>query len=771
MDQTADKEKVTRRVKATVHGIVQGVGFRPFIYQLAHRYNLKGYVTNTSHGVDIDVEGESPAIDSFLRAIRSESPPLANITALEKSEHPPAGYSDFSIHESQASEGRSTLISPDICVCDECLAELLDIKNRRYGYPFINCTNCGPRYTIIEDIPYDRPKTSMKSFPMCPECEAEYHDPLNRRFHAQPNACWTCGPRVTLYDANKNRVVCKDPVIQAANLLRQGKILAIKGLGGFHLVVDATIDEAVHTLRQRKHREEKPLALMSPDIETIGTYARVTSCESKVLASPQRPIVLLKKRARHNISAEVAPRHKYFGVMLPYTPLHYLLLKQGVTALVMTSGNLSEEPIAIGNDEAFRRLGHIADYFLMHDRDIYMRCDDSVVRVNRGNPYPIRRARGYVPVPIMLKENMFEILACGGELKNTICLTKGQNTFLSQHIGDLENLETLESFTEVIEHLKRILEISPKIIAYDLHPEYLSAKYALSQNDMTKYGIQHHHAHIVSCMAEHGLNEKVIGLAMDGTGYGTDGAIWGGEILIARRDSFERAGHLDYVPLPGGAAAIKEPWRMAVSYLYQTYGEDFLNLDIPFVKNHDAKVLSLLMAAMKKKINTPLTSSCGRLFDGVAALLCLRDKVAYEGQAAVELEMSITGRGATAYDYRIEKRDGKWVVDPRPIIEQIVTDIRKETKKGLIAHKFHHTLAGMFTDICIRLRSERGLTKVALSGGVFQNMTLLSTLTSLLRRNRFKVYTHRLVPTNDGGISLGQAVAACAMEKKRSGEI
>jgi hydrogenase maturation protein HypF len=781
MDQTANKEKVTRRVKATVHGIVQGVGFRPFIYQLARRYNLKGYVTNTSHGVDIDVEGESPSLDSFLKAIRSESPPLANITALEKSEHPRAGYSDFSIHESQASEGRSTLISPDICVCEQCLAELLDIKNRRYGYPFINCTNCGPRYTIIEDIPYDRPKTSMKSFPMCPECEAEYHDPLNRRFHAQPNACWTCGPRVTLYDANKNRVVCKDPVIQAANLLRQGKILAIKGLGGFHLAVDATIDEAVRTLRRRKHREEKPLALMSPDIETVKTYARVNSYESKVLVSPQRPIVLLKRRPRHNISAGVAPRNKYFGVMLPYTPLHYLLLKQGFVALVMTSGNLSEEPIAISNDEAFRRLGHIADYFLMHDRDIYMRCDDSVVRVNRGKAYPIRRARSYVPVPIMLKESLSchrqirrgepEILACGAELKNTICLTKGQNAFLSQHIGDLENLETLESFTEVIEHLKRILEITPRIIAYDLHPEYLSAKYALAQNDLTKYGIQHHHAHIVSCMAEHNLNEEVIGLALDGTGYGTDGAIWGGEILIARRDSFERAGHLDYVPLPGGAAAIKEPWRMAVSYLYQTYGEDFLNLDIPFVKNHDEKTLSLLAAAITKKVNTPLTSSCGRLFDSVSTLLGLRYKVAYEGQAAMELEMSITGHGAVAYDYRIEKRDGKWAVDVRPIIEQIVTDIQKGTKKGLIAHNFHYTLARMFTDICLRLRSERDLTKVALSGGVFQNMTLLTGLTKLLLKNKFKVYSHRLVPANDGGLSLGQAVAACAMEKKRGGEI
>ncbi|MDO9462831.1 MAG: carbamoyltransferase HypF, partial [Deltaproteobacteria bacterium] len=382
---------------------------------------------------------------------------------------------------------------------------------------------------------------------------------------------------------------------------------------------------------------------------------------------------------------------------------------------------------------------------------------------------PIRRARSYVPVPIILKENMPEILACGAELKNTICLTKGQNVFLSQHIGDLENLETLGSFTEVIEHLKRILEISPKIIAYDLHPEYLSTKYALAQNDTAnKYAIQHHHAHIVSCMAENGLDKEVIGLALDGTGYGTDGAIWGGEILIARRDSFERAGHLDYVPLPGGAAAIKEPWRMAVSYLYETYGEGFLNLDIPFVKNHDEKTLSLLTAAIKKKINAPLTSSCGRLFDGVAALLGLRDKVAYEGQAAVELEMSITGHGAADYDYRIEKRDGKWIVDIRPIIEQIVADIQAGTKKGLIANKFHHTLTHIFTDLCLKVRAEEGINRVALSGGVFQNMTLLTGLTKLLLKNKFKVYSHRLVPANDGGLSLGQAVAAYAMEKKKT---
>lgn len=766
MGQTADQEKVILRVRATVHGIVQGVGFRPFVYQLAHRHNLKGYVTNTSHGVDIDIEGRKVAIDSFLKALRTESPPLASITDLEKCEYPPAGYTDFCIHQSQVLEGRSTLISPDACICDQCLAELLDIRNRRYGYPFINCTHCGPRYTIIEDIPYDRPKTSMKSFPMCRECAAEYHDPLTRRFHAQPNACWACGPQVTLWDANRNRVVCKDPILHTANLIRQGQIVAIKGLGGFHLVVDATIDEAVLSLRQRKYREEKPLALMSLDLETIKSYAYVNSNESRVLTSPERPVVLLRKKKQGLISPEVAPQHKYFGVMLPYTPLHYLLLRQGFVALVMTSGNRSEEPIATGNDEALRRLGNIAHYFLVHNRDIYMRCDDSVVRVSNRRTNIIRRARGYVPVPVRLKETLPEILACGGELKNAICLTKGRNLFLSQHIGDLESLEALEYYSEVIEHLKRILEIKPRIIAYDLHPDYLSTKYALAQDSNAKYGIQHHHAHIVSCMAENGVDKEVIGLAMDGTGYGPDGTIWGGEILIARRDSFERAGHLEYVPLPGGAAAIREPWRMAIGYLYESYGEDFLDLDIPFVKKHHPKDLSLLVAAIKKKINSPPTSSCGRLFDGISALLGLRDKVAYEGQAAVELEMSIIERRAMGYDFDIQKRNDKWIVSIKPLIRQIVADIQKGTKKGLIANKFHYTLAYIFADICLKLRGERGINRVALSGGVFQNVTLCKRLTKLLIENRFKIYTHSTVPANDGGLALGQAVAAYAMDKK-----
>ena len=483
MDQGTSKKTLTRRVKAGVQGIVQGVGFRPFVYQLANRFSLNGYISNTSHGVDIEVEGKDGDIDSFFSSILKEAPPLARITALEKFEYPRIGYTGFSIRESKVLKERSTLIAPDISICKECLAELMDPADRRYGYPFINCTNCGPRYTIIEDIPYDRPKTSMKTFPMCRQCETEYHDPLDRRFHAQPNACWACGPRMNLYDEKRNPVLCDDPVAEAAELLHQGKILALKGLGGFHLAVDATLDEAIIRLRRRKRREEKPLAMMSLDIEAIRRYAHLSASEEAALTSPERPVVLLRKRRNNPVSREVAPFHKYFGVMLPYTPLHYLLLKKDFLALVMTSGNLSEEPIAIGNEEALRRLQGIADAWLVHNRDIRMRCDDSVTRVIAGKNSFIRRARGYVPVPVMLKEELPEILACGGELKNTVCLTKGKNAFLSQHIGDLENLETLESFTQIIDHLKRVLEIEPGIIAYDLHPDYLSTKYALAQLD------------------------------------------------------------------------------------------------------------------------------------------------------------------------------------------------------------------------------------------------------------------------------------------------
>ena len=647
------------RYRVTIQGIVQGVGFRPFVYQRALAHRLTGYVTNTSHGVELEIEGEAPALDDFLQGLRQAAPPLAHITDIQVQPLLRQGGSDFVIRKSQAQETRSALISPDTAVCPDCLRELRDPRDRRYRYPFINCTHCGPRYTIIRDIPYDREKTTMAAFTLCPDCAAEYADPLNRRFHAQPNACWTCGPRVSLHDPGGDRIEAPDPIAETARLLREGRIVAIKGLGGFHLAVEATDEAAVRNLRQRKHREEKPLALMSPNLEAARSYAWIEEDEEALLLSRERPIVLVKKREPTPIAAAVSLRNQYFGVMLPYTPLHYLLLDHGFLALVMTSGNLSEEPICIDNAEAFRRLSGIADYFLVHNRDIYLRSDDSIVQQVSGSVRQLRRSRGFVPVPIFLAEPVRSILACGAELKNTVCLTKDNRAFISQHVGDLENLETLNFFKLTIEHLKQILQIEPEIIAYDLHPDYLSTRYALEQQGVELIGVQHHFAHMVGCLAEHGLNERVIGLSLDGTGYGLDGAIWGGEVLSGDRGAFERRGHLDYLPLPGGAQAIREPWRMAVSYLYQAFGEDFWDQAPPWVETIGRSKIELVLRMIQKGINSPLTSSCGRLFDGVAALIGLRETVAYEGQAAVELEM-VQGPGPEApYDVEADQIDGQ----------------------------------------------------------------------------------------------------------------
>ena len=560
---------VARRLK--VNGIVQGVGFRPFVFQLAQKYELKGEVANTSSGVSIHVEGLAEHVISFEADLTTKAPPLAYVVDISSQTGTVKHYSDFAIVKSQGESGMSTLISPDVSVCDDCLAELLDPGDRRYRYPFINCTNCGPRYTIIDDIPYDRPKTSMRYFEMCPACQAEYDDPTNRRFHAQPNACADCGPHVGFFDNLKNEIGKQDPIAKAVELLKQGNILAIKGLGGYHLAADATNTDAVMRLRQRKFREEKPFAIMSADLATIRRYAAVNNEEEQLLTSIRRPIVLLRKKAPNLISDQVAPRNNYFGVMLAYTPLHYLLLEQDVTALVMTSGNMSEEPIAIDNDDAFERLAAIADYFLIHDRDIYLRSDDSIVRHIAGAERFIRRSRGFVPIPVFLKNKVPPILACGAELKNTICVTKQDKAFMSQHIGDLENIATYDFFKLTIDHLKRILDINPEIIACDMHPDYLSTQFAEDQATIPNIQVQHHHAHIVSCMAEHKMEGAVIGLSFDGTGYGTDGALWGGEILITEAHDFKRAGHLAYIAMPGSTAAIKEPWRMAISYLQDAY--------------------------------------------------------------------------------------------------------------------------------------------------------------------------------------------------------
>ncbi|MEW6185885.1 MAG: carbamoyltransferase HypF [Thermodesulfobacteriota bacterium] len=754
------------RYHVSIQGIVQGVGFRPFVYHQALTGRLTGFVTNTSQGVELEIEGEETAVSHCLQTLQNSPPPLARITAFKASPLPLVNDPRFTIRESTPLAERSALISPDMATCDDCLRELRDLQDRRYRYPFINCTNCGPRYTIIRDIPYDRPKTTMAEFVMCRQCASEYHSPDNRRFHAQPNACTECGPRLFLHDGQGILLEPRDPIEECARLLGEGYIVAIKGLGGFHLAVDAVREEAVQKLRAKKHREEKPLALMARDVNKIGAFAWVDDEESEILESGERPIVLLLKKEPNLIAPSVAPGNRYFGVMLPYTPIHHLLMDYGFSALVMTSGNLSEEPICRENEEAFRRLKGIADYFLIHNREIYLRSDDSIVQKVGGRLRQIRRSRGFVPVPIFLKEPVSPVLACGAELKNTICLTKGDRAFLSQHIGDLENLETLDFFTQTVDHLKRILQIEPEIIVYDLHPDYLSTRYALGQKGVTLIGVQHHFAHMVGCMAEHGLDEKVIGLSLDGTGYGLDGCIWGGEVLVGDLSSFERKGHLAYLPLPGGARAIKEPWRMAVSYLYQAYGERLWEVPLPFLKKLDRSKVETILQMIRRGINSPLTSSCGRLFDGVAALIGLRDTVAFEGQAAMELEMIQGKEEENPYPGEISQEKGVCLIHPSTIIKGVVDDLWKGVSVPSISRRFHLTLMEKMARVCRMIRDETGLEKVVLGGGVFQNRTLLAGLEKRLTEEAFKVYSKALVPCNDGGIALGQAVAANYMSLK-----
>ncbi|MFO7665502.1 MAG: carbamoyltransferase HypF [Desulfobacterales bacterium] len=752
------REYTARRIE--VEGIVQGVGFRPFIYQLANRHNLKGEVLNTSSGVSIHVEGVNDNIESFCLDLSEKGPPLARVTSISNHPDKLKNFADFSIIKSRQDASRSVLISPDVSICDDCLKELFDAKDRRFKYPFINCTNCGPRYTIIDDIPYDRPNTSMKHFKMCDRCQAEYDDPGNRRFHAQPNACHDCGPFLTLYDNNRKIIDCKNPVEVAAELLKHGHIVAIKGLGGFHLAADAKNDKAVCTLRKRKLREEKPFAIMSLDIERIKRFAFVEPGEEILLLSYRRPIVLLKKKEPNPLSPEISPQNKYFGTMLPYTPLHYLLMRHDFTALVMTSGNRSEEPISIDNEDAFGRFSDIADFYLTHNRDIYLRSDDSIIKRTAGATRFIRRSRGYIPEPVFLNRNIKPVLACGAELKNTVCITKDDKAFVSQHIGDLENLSTLDFFELTIRHMKRILDVDPEIVACDLHPDYLSTKYALSQKNVKVVRVQHHHAHIAGCMAENMIDGPVIGLSFDGTGYGEDGRIWGGEILIAEKSRFTRAAHISYIPMPGSAAAIKEPWRMAASYLYDAFGEEIWGLDIPVLKETGRDKIRFIIDMISKKINSPETSSLGRLFDGVSTIIGIRNRVCFEGQAAMELEMLSDENTAEIYDYDWVQDDNVYKILTVPIIKGIVDDVHNEVHPSVIGGKFHGTLIRLFTELCNIIKKDTDIERVALSGGVFQNSILLSGMINALEESGFKVYTHKLVPANDGGISLGQAIIA-----------
>ncbi|MBL7175046.1 MAG: carbamoyltransferase HypF [Desulfobacteraceae bacterium] len=754
------------RLKIGIQGTVQGIGFRPFVYNLAHEKKLRGYVSNTSIGVDIEVEGESTQLDFFIEAIKSNRLPLAHIAKIQMTAVAPQKNEGFVIKESESHVNKITSIPPDICICEDCLKEMQNPGDRRYRYPFINCTNCGPRYTIIEDVPYDRPYTSMRKFTMCGDCLKEYMDPSNRRFHAQPNACPVCGPGVTLYDSSQNALKGNDPISSAIDLLKRGHIIAVKGLGGFHLAVDAEDNRAVMQLRARKQREEKPLALMAYNMDRIRRFAHVNPEEEVLLRSSSRPIVILKKRIPNSISPEISPNNQYFGVMLPYTPLHYLLLDSDISALVMTSGNVGKEPISIDNGDAFLRLGNIADFFLVHDRDIYLRTDDSIARSNDNQARIIRRARGYAPSPVYLKKDFPQILACGAETANTVCLTKGNQAIMSQHIGDLTNLESLNAFEQTISHLKRIFDIEPILVAHDLHPDYLSTQYALKETKGKKVGVQHHHSHIVSCMAEHGIEKPVIGLAFDGTGYGTDGRIWGGEVLLARVDRFDRLAHFGYIPMPGGNAAIEEPWRMAVSYLYHAFDETFWNLKLPLFEHIEKGKIRFILEMIKKGVNCPETSSLGRLFDGISSILGIRQKVSYEGQAAVELEMAITASEETPYPYEYIKERKVYLISTSPIIKAIVHDMQRGKSVGNIGLRFHLTLIRLFSDLCMVLREETGCNRVVLSGGVFQNAHLSSGLGKTLKENGFDIFAHAKVPTNDGGISLGQAAIAAAVYRK-----
>ena len=745
-----------------VFGLVQGVGFRPYVYRLATQLELNGFITNTASGVSIEIEGLAGEVDDFVARLPREIPPLARVTSVAVRDLPANHESGFQIVPSRVGEGHRTLISPDIAICGDCRRELFDPHDRRHRYPFINCTNCGPRYTIVRDIPYDRTLTSMAVFRMCPACQREYDDPLNRRFHAQPNACWECGPRVELWDSTGQRVETADPVAEAAARLRTGEIVAVKGLGGFHLAVDATQGPAVERLRERKRRVGKPFAVMASGLAAMERFCQIEAVARDLLLSPQRPIVLLPKIEPSLMADAVAPRQHYLGVFLPYTPLHYLLFAEcGLPALVMTSGNISEEPIAIDNQEAVARLQGLADCYLVHNREILLRSDDSVVHVVGGRARQWRRARGFVPVPVFLQEEVPAILAVGGELKNTVCLTRGPHAFLSQHIGDLENAETYKFFGEVVSHLRRILEIEPEIIAYDLHPDYFSTRWALAQKGAKLVGVQHHHAHIASCMAENHLEGRVIGLALDGTGYGTDGRIWGGEVLVADYRDFTRAAHFAYVAMPGGTAAIQEPWRMAVSYLAQHFGRGFWELDIPFVHQLDRSRTSTLLRMVAQGVNSPLTSSCGRLFDAVAALIGIQQRVTYEAQAAIELEMAIGEAADTGfYPLGIIAEDKGWVIDTRPLFEAVVEDIRLGAPVSRISQRFHNGLVEVLTRLAKLLRERTQFNRVCLSGGTFQNVYLLAHLEERLKGDGFEVFTHSEVPSGDGGLSLGQAMVA-----------
>lgn len=750
-----------------VDGIVQGVGFRPFVYNLAVSFGLTGWVRNTSNGVDIEITGRKDEIDSFLDRLHSNPPPLAHIDSISIQPIQVIPYTDFNIVVSNAIPGDFIPVSPDLCICPDCRRELFDPNDRRFRYPFINCTNCGPRFSIIQDIPYDRPLTTMSGFEMCLKCESEYHNPSDRRYHAQPVACAECGPQVSFQETGNTKQAGEIAIQLARDAIKAGKIVAVKGLGGYHLACDASNSKSISTLHERKQRSDKPFALMVFDLDTIRRYAYVNKEEEKQLISPQHPIVLLRKRPDVASLDHTAPNQNVLGFMLPYTPLHLLLLEPAPDypeVLVMTSGNLSEEPIAYQDGEAFQQLAGLADAFLTHDRPIHMRIDDSVVRIQDQKVYPIRRARGYAPDPIRMSAQLTQVLACGAELKNTFALSRDQYVFISHHIGDLENLETLKSFEEGIQHYQNLFRIDPGHVAVDLHPDHLATRFGEEysrQRHLPLTRIQHHHAHLAACLADNNIisDDPVIGLIFDGTGYGTDGHIWGGEVLLGNYNGFKRRFHLSETPLPGGDSAIRNPSKIALAQLFSAgikWGEQ-----LPPVSSYDPETLRLLHKQLATNLNCIPTTSMGRLFDAVASLVGIRHKVNYEGQAAIELENIADPVESGKYDLPISAD----VIKSTELFPQIIRDLTSGINISCISARFHNTLAQLCIDCCTLIKKESGITRVALSGGVWQNTTLLQKASALLSGSGFTVLLHHRVPPNDGGLALGQVMITNALIK------
>jgi hydrogenase maturation protein HypF len=759
-------EEARQRLIVTVRGAVQGVGFRPFVHKLASELGLAGWVRNSSLGVFIEVEAGREKLDTFLRRLNDEKPPLSYFQSIESAFLDATGARDFKILASDESGEKIAVILPDAAVCPDCLREINDPLDRRFRYPFTNCTNCGPRYSIIEAVPYDRRHTSMKKFRMCDACWTEYNDPRDRRFHAQPNACRACGPQLGfLHRDGHDLSELDDPLLAAAQSIRDGEVVAVKGLGGFHLMVDARDGEAVAKLRRRKHRESKPLAVMFPNLQELENACRVDDQARQMLTSPASPIVLLERRTGNDLlCAGIAPGNPYIGAMLPYTPLHHLLLSELGFPVVATSGNLSDEPICIDEHEAVIRLKGIADHFLIHDRPIVRHVDDSIVRIVMGRPVVLRRARGFAPLPIKLAAKIPDGIAVGGQMKNSVAVSNGDQIFVSQHIGDLETGPAFGAFKHVISDLEHLLEIKPSSVAHDLHPDYISTSWARNAA-LKRVPVQHHHAHILSCMAENEISPPVLGIAWDGTGYGTDGTIWGGEFLCLNEEYFERFAHFGTFPLPGGEAAIREPRRSAIGLLYSIFGDETFELtDVDPVNAFTATELAVIRGMLASGLNSPLTSSAGRLFDAVASVIGSRQKTGYEGQAAMELEFVADPAVADRYPFTVDRTNSTGVVNVGDMIRCIIREHRDHVPSSTIAARFHNTLVEIIVQIA-KFASEE---KVALSGGCFQNKFLTELAITRLRSEGFKVYWHQRIPPNDGGIALGQMAALAALEGRRS---